>query len=106
MFLVFNKQKIFSYFIAFTTVAILLGIANIYNSRLEETLETTSKEVVNSMVISDSMETEDIENVAEIMKKNNINVRFYYSKEWKQQHESTVKKMVGMGFEMKEYKNE
>lgn len=43
MFLVFNKQKIISYLIAFSTVAILFGGASFFIPNAEDTIQTSAK---------------------------------------------------------------
>lgn len=56
MFFVFNKQKIYSYVVAVSTVMLLLGIA-MYAEKNNETIETSSK-IQNKLPIY-SVETED-----------------------------------------------
>ncbi len=43
MFLVFNKQKIISYLVAFSTVAILFAGASFFIPTYEDTIETAGK---------------------------------------------------------------
>jgi len=45
MFIVFNKQKIYSYIIALTTVAILFSGATIFQSKKQETIQTAARNI-------------------------------------------------------------
>ena len=50
MFLVFNKQKIISYLVAFSTVAILFAGASFFIPTYEETVETESIKVITNIL--------------------------------------------------------
>ena len=109
MFFVFNRQKIFSYFIAFTTVAILLGIANIFNGRIEEPTEIASTssavysdEMSSSFIINDDMEESDIETIIQIARKYNMNIKFCCSNKWENQHNQMARKIEKMGYALYE----
>lgn len=57
MFLVFNKQKIYSYIVALSTVMLLLGVAMYIEKDNNQTISTSSK-VENKLPIY-SVETEE-----------------------------------------------
>lgn len=61
MFLVFNKQKIISYLIAFSTVAILFGGASIFVPKIDDTIQTAAD--TKKLLPIYSVETEE-KNVA------------------------------------------
>ena len=42
MFLVFNKQKIYSYLVALSTVIVLFFVASLYSNKSEEIIQTVS----------------------------------------------------------------
>ncbi len=120
MFLVINKQKLFSYFIAFTTVVVLLGMAKIYTNKSAEIIETFSKareeniqkkaeitkennyEKNNSIVITGDWKDNDINELLSLLKKYNINMKFYLTKEWKSKHNASVNQIANYGHEILE----
>lgn len=133
MFLVFSKQKIFSYIIAFTTVIALLGMAKIYTNKSVEIIETFSKakeakeekeqitnetaknnqeECINSnesksnsLVLSEKWNDNDINQILLILKKYNISMKFYITKNWKSKHNSSVNLISNYGHEIFEIEN-
>ena len=123
MFLVINKQKIFSYFVAFATVVVLLGMAKIYTNKSAEIVETFSKareeniqrksentekinyEKNNSIVISSDWKDNDISELLSLLKKYNINMKFYLPKEWKSKHNASVNQIANCGHEIYELDN-
>ena len=124
MFLVINKQKLFSYFVAFTTVIVLLGMAKIYTNKSAEIVETFSKareeniqkkaEIAeeknyvknNSIVISNEWKDKDINELLSLLKKYNINMKFYLQKEWKSKHNASVNQIANCGHEIHELDND
>jgi hypothetical protein len=60
MFLVFNKQKIISYIVAFSTVAVLLFGANVFYKNEEESIQTSANTTIQTP--SNFEDTNDTEN--------------------------------------------
>ena len=124
MFLVINKQKMFSYFVAFSTVVVLLGMAKIYTNKSAEIVETFSKareenvqkkaeiaeennyEKNNSIVISSNWKDNDVNELLLLLKKYNINMKFYLPKEWKSKHNASVNQIANYGHEICELDND
>lgn len=114
MFLVFNKQKIYSYIVAFSTVLVLLGMAKIYLNKSNEFVETFSNinksanvkvedNLVENNIIIKEWNDEDVEKLLQILKKYNINTNFYITNEWKNNHNFTINKIINYGYEIIEY---
>ena len=120
MFLVFNKQKIFSYIIAFTTVIALLGMAKIYTNKSAEIVETFSKaredkkqledksQVIkqNTLVLSDNWNDSDVNQMLLLLKKYNVKMKFYMTDNWKNKHNASVNQIANYGHELLEIENE
>lgn len=60
MFLVFNKEKIYSYIIALTTVVILFGISIIYKDN--ENVVEVSTNIVNEIVTENNEASNKVKN--------------------------------------------
>lgn len=106
MFLVFNKQKILSYFVAFTTVALLLGMARLYTNKSGEVVETLSKVKEekniseNSILINSNWSDNDINVLLQVLERNKVNMKFYIDVEWKNNHNNSVIKIEKLGNEI------
>ena len=124
MFLVFSKQKIFSYIVAFTTVIALLGMAKIYTNKSAEIVATFSKARVekqnqeqkvvensrylkqNSLILSDNWGDGDVNQMLLLLKKYNIKMKIYMTKNWKNKHNAAVNQISNYGHEILEIENE
>lgn len=81
MFIVFNKRKIYSYLVSFSTVVILFAIAFtvttdtsiITSSTVAKDLEESKKEEI-SLNINCSCDTDNVNNIIQILKENNVEV--------------------------------
>lgn len=118
MFLVFNKQKIFSYLVAFTTVIALLGVAKIYTNKASEIIDTMANakneskiyeqpvinnQFSNCLKITENWNDTDINQLLILLKKYNIKMKFYVTKEWKDKHVSSINLISNYGHEIIEY---
>ena len=107
MFLVFNKQKIYSYLIAFATVVVLLGMAKMYKGKSGEIVETIAnnkKNVdVNILILNENWTDNDVCQILQLLKKYNCNTKFMVNKNWKEQHIESINQMQKYEFEILEY---
>lgn len=115
MFLVFNKQKIYSYLVALSTVVVLLSMAKIYTNKSSEIVDTFSaaktipestsnqNEPNNCITLKDDWTDNDVYQILQIMKKYNINMKFYVTKEWKVNHNASTNQISNYGHEILEY---
>ena len=81
MFIVFNKQKIYSYLVSFSTVVILFAIA--FTVTTDNSITTSStvaedpKEVQKkkiSLNINCSCDIDNVNNIIQLLKENNVEV--------------------------------
>lgn len=113
MFLVFNKQKICSYIVALSTVAILLGGANIIKMKNNDTVltssstqkllpiykvETEEKEV--ALTINCAWNADDIDTILDTLSKYKVKVTFFMVGEWVDKYPEAVKKIAEAGHEI------
>lgn len=65
MFLVFNKQKIYSYLVALSTVVVLFFVASLYSNKSEEIVQTVSNiknESIENQTINQCNNVNETEN--------------------------------------------
>lgn len=113
MFIVFNKQKIYSYIVALFTVVVLFCGASIIPSKNIETVPTSSS--VNKLLPIYSVETEeknvaltincawnadDIDNILDTLSKYKIHVTFFMVGDWIDKYSEYVKKIYDAGHEI------
>ena len=114
MFLVFNKQKIYSYIVALSTVMLLLGVAMYIEKDNNQTISTSSK-VENKLPIY-SVETEeknialtincawnadDINSILDTLSKNQVKVTLFVVGDWVDKYPEAVKKISENGHEIR-----
>lgn len=101
MFLVFNKQKIISYIIAFSSVVVLFGMARLYTNKSDEIIETVSKsKEIESCIVLNNWNQEDAEMLLQLLNKNGTKMKFYVDNEWKNQHSELIKRLENEGYEV------
>lgn len=101
MFLVFNRQKIFSYIVTFTSVVVLLGMAKFYKNIPNSTIETLSKsQAIENSINIEEWNNEDIEILLQLLDKNNSKAKLYITKEWEKQNVDLVKYISNNGYEI------
>lgn len=113
MFLVFNKQKIISYLVAFSTVAILFGGASLFIPNTEDTIQTSAKtskllpiysvdtnEKRISLTINCAWNAEDIDRILDTLSKYETKVTFFMVGEWVDKYPEAVKKISDHGHEI------
>ncbi|MBO5479376.1 MAG: polysaccharide deacetylase family protein [Clostridia bacterium] len=113
MFLVFNKQKIISYLVAFSTVAILFGGASFFLPNTADTIQTSAKaskllpiysvgteEKKISLTINCAWNADDIDRILDTLSKYKIKVTFFMVGEWVDKYPEAVKKIAEAGHEI------
>ena len=115
MFIVFNKRKICSYLVAFSTVVILFAIAFsttnggtiITSSTVKElpiyNVETTDKKV--ALTMNCAWNANDIDSILKTLKENNIKITFFMVGNWVDKYPEAVKKIADEGHEIGNHSN-
>ena len=111
MFLVFNKQKIVTYFVSVLAVIVLFLVAeNIKEEKVVETVsgderllpiynvETDEKKVAFTM--NCAWNADDIDSILETLEKNNVKITFFMVGEWIDKYQEAVKKISEAGHEI------
>jgi len=113
MFFVFNKQKIYSYIVALSTVIVLFGIAIFTSSKDTEAILTSSitskqlpiycvetNENKISLTINCAWNADDIDSILETLSKNEVKVTFFMVGDWVEKYPDAVKKISEQGHEI------
>ena len=115
MFIVFNRQKIFSYLVAFSTIVILFGIAFsvtnenavITSSTVRElpiyNVKTDQKKI--SLTINCAWNADDIDKILKTLKDNNVKATFFMVGSWVDKFPEEVKKIAKEGHEIANHSN-
>ena len=117
MFIIFNKEKIYSYVIALSTVVILFMMANVMVSQNSETIFTSAS---NKLVPIYSVNTEekqvaltmncawnadDIDSILDTLAKNKVHITFFMVGDWVDKYPEYVKKISEAGHEIGNHSN-
>lgn len=116
MFIVFNKDKIISYIVSFTTVAILLGIAffvrngsNILevssNSKMLPIYSVNIEEKKVALTMNCAWNADDIDLILETLDKTNTKITFFMVGDWVDKYPEAVKKINDAGHEIGNHSN-
>ena len=119
MFLVLNKQKIYTYVVSLVTVVILFGMAGgiteKQNTKKENSIITTSATTGTKLLPIYNVKTEekkvaltmncawnadDIDKILEVLKQNNTKITFFMVGEWIEKFPEAVKKINEEGHEI------
>ncbi len=117
MFLVFNKQKIYTYLVSVITVILLFCIANtifIKNDSIETSanaqkllpvynVETQENKVLLTM--NCAWNADDISQILEVLKNNNTKITFFIVGDWVDKYPEAVKKINEAGHEIGTHSN-
>ena len=114
MFLVFNKEKIYTYLVSILTVIMLFCVASNMYSKTEKTLETSAKtdkllpiykvkteEKKVSLTMNCAWNADDIDKILEILKQNNVKITFFMVGDWIDKFPDYVKKINEAGHEIR-----
>ena len=113
MFFVFNKQKIYSYLVALSTVLVLFGIA-IFIRQKDNTILFTSASINKklpiysvetdenkvSLTINCAWNADDINLILDTLSKQNVKVTFFMVGDWVEKYPDSVKKIYDAGHEI------
>ena len=113
MFFVVNKDKIYSYLVAASTVIVLFFTASIlYNNNLE-TIQTSSNaskslpiysvetdENKVSLTMNCAWNADDIDKILEILNKCDVKITFFMVGDWAQKYPDAVKKIYDAGHDI------
>ena len=116
MFFIFNKEKIMSYFVAFSTVAVLFTMSIIVNNK--QTLEVSSstnenlpiynvqtEENVVSLTMNCAWNADDIDSILDTLNKCNVKITFFIVGDWADKYPEAVKKISENGHEIGNHSN-
>lgn len=114
MFLVFNKEKIQTYFVSILTVGVLIAIANMSTAQI---LPTSSSEralpIYNvkteenkvALTMNCAWSADDIDRILETLEKNKVKITFFIVGEWAEKYPEAVKKIYEAGHEIGTHSN-
>ena len=114
MFLVFSKEKIFTYLVSILTVTLLfVGVAN-FQVKSGDTIETSAKEgkllpiykvktdkKKVALTMNCAWSADDIDKILEVLKENNIRITFFMVGDWIDKYPDAVKKINEAGQEIR-----
>ncbi len=113
MFLVFNKQKIYSYIIALSTVAILFSGAKLFSNSEKEAIQTSASinkllpiysvetnEKKISLTINCAWNADDIDSILDTLSKYKVKVTFFMVGDWIEKFPEATKKIADAGHEI------
>ena len=116
MFLVFNKQKIVTYFVSVLAVIVLFLVAE--NIKEEKVVETVSgderllpiynvetEEGKIAFTMNCAWNADDIDSILETLEKNNVKITFFMVGEWIDKYPEAVKKIYEAGHEIANHGN-
>ena len=112
MFLVFNKQKIITYFVSVLTVFVLFFVERTFNKK-GETVETSAgnerllpvynvetEEKKVAFTMNCAWNADDIDSILDTLEKNNVKITFFMVGEWIDKYPEAVKKIYEAGHEI------
>ncbi len=112
MFLVFNKQKIVTYFISVFTIVLLFFVASTLNKN-DEVVETSTtgerllpiynvktEEKKVAFTMNCAWNADDIDNILETLEKENVKITFFMVGEWIDKYPDEVEKIFNAGHEI------
>mgnify|MGYP004529796143 FL=1 len=112
MFLIFNKQKIYTYLISIITVLLLFCVADALtvDNKAMQASSTTEKllpiynvktdEKKVSLTMNCAWNADDIDKILEVLKLNDTTITFFMVGDWIEQNQEAVKKINEAGHEI------
>lgn len=112
MFLVFNKQKIYSYLVALSTVIVLFFVAAIFTNKSGEIIQTMSQakklpiynvdtsEAKIAFTMNCAWNADDIDQILATLSKHNTHITFFMVGDWVDKYPDAVKKISEAGHEI------
>ena len=117
MFIVFNKEKIYSYIVALGTIVALFMIANIVIDRNQDSIQVSSTEKLLPIYSVDTEEkkiaftmncawdADDIDSILDTLSKNKVHITFFIVGEWVDKYPKYVKKISEAHHEIANHSN-
>ena len=114
MFLVFNKEKIQTYFVSILTVGVLIITANMSTAQILPTssseralpiYKVKTEENKVALTMNCAWSAEDIDRILETLEKNEVKITFFIVGEWAEKYPETVKKIYEAGHEIGTHSN-
>ena len=113
MFIVFNKQKIYSYVIALTTIMILFCGATVFQTKISNSIQTSvgaekmlpiynveTNEKNVALTINCAWNADDIDQILDTLSKYKVHVTFFMVGDWVDKFPEAVKKISDAGHEI------
>lgn len=112
MFFVFNKQKIYTYFISIIMVILLFCISGALTSEKEAIMTSSTNEnylpIYNvkteenkvALTMNCAWNADDIDSILETLEKNNVKITFFMVGEWIDKYQEAAKKIYEAGHEI------
>ena len=112
MFLVFNKQKIYTYLVSIITVVLLFCMASTLtgnkesiatasaNERLLPIYKVDTEEKKVALTMNCAWNADDIDKILEILEENNVKITFFMVGDWIEKYPEAVKKVYDAGHEI------
>ncbi|MBO5004746.1 MAG: polysaccharide deacetylase family protein [Clostridia bacterium] len=117
MFIVFNKEKIYSYVIALSTIVILFIMASTIINRKDGIIATSAssrqlpvysvdtKEKKIALTMNCAWNADDIDSILDTLSKNKIHITFFMVGDWVDKYPEYVKKIADNGHEIANHSN-
>ena len=112
MFIIFNKQKIYTYLVSIITVVLLFCIAGTLTGK-KETMMTSSinekllpiykvqtEENKVALTMNCAWNADDIDKILEILEENNVKITFFMVGDWIEKYPDAVRKIYDAGHEI------
>lgn len=114
MFLVFSKEKIYTYLVSILTVILLFYVSSNINLIEKETIETSSssekllpiykvktEEKKVALTMNCAWNADDIDSILKTLKENNVKITFFMVGDWIDKFPEYVKKISEAGHEIR-----
>lgn len=112
MFIIFNKQKIYTYLVSIITVVLLFCISGTLivnkesiatassNEKLLPIYKVYTEENKVALTMNCAWNADDIDKILEILEKNNVKITFFMVGDWIEKYPEAVKKIYDAGHEI------
>ena len=114
MFLVFSKEKIFTYLVSILTVTLLFCFVANIQTKNENTVETSSntqkllpiykvktEEKKVSLTMNCAWNADDVDKILDVLKQNNVRITFFMVGDWIDKYPEALKKISDAGQEIR-----
>lgn len=117
MFIVFNKEKIYSYVIALSTIVILFIMASTIINGKDRIIPTSAsskqlpiycvdtKEKKVALTMNCAWNADDIDSILDTLSKNKVHITFFMVGDWVDKYPEYVKKIADSGHEIANHSN-